>query len=97
MCPALAGCAARRAWRSWPHMSAGPKSPPARNGDTPWSNAKDEGERQGEHDERQRLRDFFAGQALAMLYGWHDKPKRAATIAYAIADAILAERGKPPI
>jgi len=41
------------------------------------------------------LRDYFAGQVIASVKGWHPADKRgksAATIAYEIADAMLRER-----
>ena len=41
------------------------------------------------------LRDWFAGQALAHQYTQHDgDSKMAAAWAYAIADAMIAERAK---
>jgi len=41
------------------------------------------------------LRDYFAGQVIASVKGWHPADKRgksAATIAYEIADDMLRER-----
>lgn len=53
------------------------------------------------HGEGMRLRDYFAGQALAGLLAWspHEngcqfKPDEAAVRAYKMADAMLAERKK---
>lgn len=36
------------------------------------------------------LRDYFAGQAIG--YIWAQNPRQAATLAYAVADAMLAAR-----
>lgn len=42
------------------------------------------------------LRDWFAGQALRLLWGSRDPmtPEDAANVAYEIADAMLAERSE---
>jgi hypothetical protein len=47
------------------------------------------------HYEGMTLRDYFAGQVIASVKGWHPADKRgksAAAIAYEIADAMLRER-----
>ena len=49
------------------------------------------------HNSGMSLRDYFAGQVIASVKGWHPadkKGKSAAAIAYQIADAMIAERDK---
>lgn len=46
------------------------------------------------HHEGMTLRDWFAGQALAIGYAMGEPPHETAQQAYSYADAMLAERSK---
>jgi hypothetical protein len=62
----------------------------------PWADQKSE--------KLERLRDWFAGQALAGMMvpryesdrAWHSNPEDVAGLAYTVADAMLRARGVEP-